>query len=288
MMLIIRSLKIDTQTDSESILGCVLDPLYVHGGVFRHNLGLVTIQSNFLYQFFLCFVDCAYLYNLVNKANLVHNLFLVYLSISTCFGRLWVHHQEKQLCFLLHLLLVILCGCPSGMQGVTHSTLQTRQSPTQNKKYQVSQKHRCFSSWWAHSRPKHVEMDKYTKNKLYIKMVLFTRFVCQFAFRVLPVWNTYFPLHCESVHNVQHTVGTTRFHMKMTNTFNINCIQKFSSYVLYLNQSQRVDAYFENHKKHIKVCLGQKRLFLIFNTYFTHYMTGVESFDKSRYFLLRI
>jgi len=36
--------------------------------------------------------------NLVNKANLVYSLFLVYLSISTCFGRLCAHHQEKQLC----------------------------------------------------------------------------------------------------------------------------------------------------------------------------------------------
>jgi len=44
------------------------------------------------------------LVNLVNKANLVHNLllallFLEYLSISTCFWRLCTHHQEKQLCF---------------------------------------------------------------------------------------------------------------------------------------------------------------------------------------------
>jgi len=30
----------------------------------------------------LCFVDRASMYNLVNKANLVHNLFLVYISIS--------------------------------------------------------------------------------------------------------------------------------------------------------------------------------------------------------------
>ena len=37
--------------------------------------------------------------NLVNKTNLVHNLFLVYLSISTCFGRVFAHHQEKELCF---------------------------------------------------------------------------------------------------------------------------------------------------------------------------------------------
>jgi hypothetical protein len=29
----------------------------------------------------------------------MHNLFLVYLSISTCSGRLCAHHQEKQMCF---------------------------------------------------------------------------------------------------------------------------------------------------------------------------------------------
>ena len=48
------------------------------------------------------------LHNLVNIANFVQNLFLVYLflsylflvylSISTCFGRLCALHQEKQLC----------------------------------------------------------------------------------------------------------------------------------------------------------------------------------------------
>jgi len=47
----------------------------------------------------LCAVDRAFLSNLVNKTSLVHNLFLVYLSISTCFGRLWACHQEKQLYF---------------------------------------------------------------------------------------------------------------------------------------------------------------------------------------------
>jgi len=56
-----------------------------------------------------------------------------------------------------------------------HVLLHTRQSSTQNKKYQVSQKHSCFSWWWAHSRPKHVEINKYTKNKLFTKLVLFTR-----------------------------------------------------------------------------------------------------------------
>ena len=33
--------------------------------------------------------------NFVNKTNLVHKLFLVYLSISTCFGRLFAYQQEN-------------------------------------------------------------------------------------------------------------------------------------------------------------------------------------------------
>ena len=106
----------------------------------------------------------ASLHNLVNKTNLVHNLFLAHLSISTCFGRLWAHHQENELCFAT---LV--------MQGGMNSTLHTRQSSTENNKCQVSHKHSCFSWWWVLSRPKHVEIDKYTKNKLCIKLVLFTR-----------------------------------------------------------------------------------------------------------------
>jgi hypothetical protein len=50
-----------------------------------------------------------------------------------------------------HLVLVILYGWLSGMQVEWN--------------YQVSHKHSCFSCLWAHSRPKHVEIDKYTKNK---------------------------------------------------------------------------------------------------------------------------
>jgi len=56
------------------------------------NVGLITKYK------MLCFVDRACLYNLVNKAKLVHSLSLVYLPISTCFERLCAHHQEKQLC----------------------------------------------------------------------------------------------------------------------------------------------------------------------------------------------
>jgi hypothetical protein len=46
----------------------------------------------------LCSVDRASLYNFVNKANLVHNFFLVHLFLfCTCFGQLCAHHQEIQL-----------------------------------------------------------------------------------------------------------------------------------------------------------------------------------------------
>jgi len=38
------------------------------------------------------------------------------------------------------------------------------QSSIKNNKYQVSHKYRCFSWWWAHSRPKHVEKrNKHTR-----------------------------------------------------------------------------------------------------------------------------
>ena len=42
-------------------------------------------------------------------------------------------------------------------------------------KYQVSHEHSCFSWWWAHSLPKHVETDKYTKKTLCTKLDSFTR-----------------------------------------------------------------------------------------------------------------
>jgi len=78
----------------------------------------------------LCFVDHAFLYNLVNKTNLVQNLclvylFLVFLSISTCFGRLYAHHQEKQLCVCATGYL-LFCVDDSSMQE--HMLLHTRHS----------------------------------------------------------------------------------------------------------------------------------------------------------------
>ena len=109
------------------------------------DVNTVISFSVFLWKWLkwiLCSVHLASVYNLVNKTNLVHNLFLVYLSISVWYA-----------------------GC----------TLHTRQSSTQNNKYPVPQKRSCVSWWWAHICPKHVEIDKYTKNKLCTKLVLFTR-----------------------------------------------------------------------------------------------------------------
>jgi hypothetical protein len=50
------------------------------------------------------------------------------------------------------------------------------QTFTQSNKYQVSYKHRYFSWWWAHSRPKHVQKrNKHTK-KIVHQVGLFTSY----------------------------------------------------------------------------------------------------------------
>jgi len=60
----------------------------------------------------LCFVERASLHNRVNKAKLVYIFyyvyFLVYFSISTCFGGLCAHHQEKQL-YLCDTYYLLFC-----------------------------------------------------------------------------------------------------------------------------------------------------------------------------------
>jgi len=83
-----------------------------------------------------CFVDRASLYNLVNSNNsiiYVRNLLRFYhISISDTF-----HFMTYALVILtIHLF--------------------------RNNKYQVSHKHSCSFWWRERSRPKHVEIDKYT------------------------------------------------------------------------------------------------------------------------------
>jgi hypothetical protein len=66
--------------------------------------------------------------------------------------------------FMRHLVLIILYGWLSGMQGGIYSTLHTRQLSIQNNKYQGSHKYSCFSRWWAYNRPKHAEkINKHNK-----------------------------------------------------------------------------------------------------------------------------
>ena len=101
----------------------------------------------------------------------MHNSFLVdlYFLISTCFGRIWAHHQEKQMC---------LCGTWYLLFCV-ESTLHARQSSTQNNKYQLSH-NQCWISWlWAHSRPKHVEIEKYKyTNKTFCTKLVYLQDYC--------------------------------------------------------------------------------------------------------------
>jgi len=69
-----------------------------------------------------------------------------------------------------------------------------RQSSTQNNKYQVSYKHSSLSWWWAHSSRKHVEIDKYSKNK-YTKNKLFTKLALVTILFRDAQWTKYKTLH---------------------------------------------------------------------------------------------
>jgi len=65
--------------------------------------------------------------------------------------------------FMTHLLLVILYD--DCLVCRVEFALHTRQSFTQNNKYQVSHKYRSFFWWWGYTCPKRVDkLNKYTKN----------------------------------------------------------------------------------------------------------------------------
>jgi hypothetical protein len=80
--------------------------------------------------------------DLVNKANLVHNFSWYVYFFSLHVSDDYVPIISRKNCIQLF-----------------HSTPHTRQSSIQNNKYQVSHKYSCFSWWWAHSRPKHVDKE---------------------------------------------------------------------------------------------------------------------------------
>jgi len=96
------------------------------------------------YGWFLCFIDCASLYNLVTKANLVHNFSQCVYFFSLHVSGEYVPIIRRNNCIYVTLgtwhsvwMTVWYAGC----------TLHTRQS-----------------WWWAHSHPKRVEKrNKHTK-----------------------------------------------------------------------------------------------------------------------------
>ena len=65
---------------------------------------------------------------------------------------------KQHLYIFINLYMLQATMCPSSGEKTVvllhlHSILHTRHSSTENNKQQVSQKHSCFSWWWAHSRP---------------------------------------------------------------------------------------------------------------------------------------
>ena len=112
-------------------------------------------KSSHLYIFFfLRFVDRASLYILVNEVYSVQFILSTFINLYM-FQVTMCPSSGETTVFMWHLVLVILCGCLV-CRGHT-------------RQYQLSHKHSCFSWWWAHSHLKHVEIDKYAKNKLCIE-----------------------------------------------------------------------------------------------------------------------
>jgi len=88
--------------------------------------------------FILCFVDRASLYNLANKTDLVHNLFLVYFVSLYMFRASLSPSSGGTTVFMRHFVLVI-----------PYCNLHTSQSAIQYTSYEVSHKHSCSSCSWV-------------------------------------------------------------------------------------------------------------------------------------------
>jgi hypothetical protein len=82
-------------------------------------------------------------------------------------------------------ICVTLGTCYSVWMTVWYASIQ-------NNKYQVSHKYSCFSWWWAHSRPKHVEKrNKHTK-KSCAPIWLYVQGQQNIKFNMYVVWNAPF------------------------------------------------------------------------------------------------
>ena len=104
----------------------------------------------------LNFVDRASVYNLVNKANLVHSSsqYIYFSSLHVSGNYVPIIRRNYSMCATL--VFVTLYGM--------NSNRKTRQRSIRSDKYQVSHRYSNFSWWWAHSCLKHVQKrNKYTK-----------------------------------------------------------------------------------------------------------------------------
>jgi len=99
----------------------------------------------------------ASLYNLVNKANLVHSFswYVYVFSLHVSGDYVSIIRRNNHLCDTWYLSLCVDDCLVCRVEW--NSTLHTRHSSTQSNKYQVSHRYSYFTWWWAHSRPKHVE-----------------------------------------------------------------------------------------------------------------------------------
>ena len=72
---------------------------------------------------FYCVVDRASLYNLVNKANLVHNFLSTFISLLHMFRATMCPSSGEITTSIRRLVFVTPCGCLSVMQGVYQTVI---------------------------------------------------------------------------------------------------------------------------------------------------------------------
>ena len=96
--------------------------------------------------------------NSINRLAFVMDENRVYCAVGTeCIAIKWTN------CMLNNGPIIRRNSCVYGTLGTCYSVWMTFWYAGWNE------------WWWAHSRPKHVEIDKCTKNKLCTRLVLFTR-----------------------------------------------------------------------------------------------------------------
>jgi hypothetical protein len=134
----------------------------------------------------------------------------MFIFFSTC---LCARHQEKQLC-LCNTWYLLFCVddclvCRSICSYIPDS------HPYRINKYQVSHKYSCFSWWWAHSRPKHVQKrNKHTKKncapvRLYLQVYTEVIRTINFIVYISVHWYWMNTNHCNHILVNHHFINTS-------------------------------------------------------------------------------